>query len=158
MKNIETLVFLKEMSLRGTMSLACALWVSLICVPVFAEVPDTHGNRIAMAERYLATVSMKDMMRDMTLESAKNFQEGVRQDYIRFMNSTIRVEVLERAALASLARHFTVGELRALATFYGSPEGKSTMKKMGVYMADLMPVLTQEMQRAHQLLQGNTKQ
>jgi len=38
--------------------------------------------------------------------------------------------------------------LNALADFYESPEGNSAMKKMGEYMADVMPTLQEEMVRA----------
>jgi hypothetical protein len=36
-------------------------------------------------------------------------------------------------------------ELKALADFYGSPVGKSAMKKFGTYMADVMPDIEAEM-------------
>jgi hypothetical protein len=36
-------------------------------------------------------------------------------------------------------KHFTAEELQALANFYGSPVGKSAMKKFGQFMADAMP-------------------
>jgi uncharacterized protein len=47
-----------------------------------------------------------------------------------------------------MANHFTVGELNALTDFYGSPEGKSAMKKFGAYMSEIMPVIQQEMSHA----------
>jgi hypothetical protein len=49
-----------------------------------------------------------------------------------------------------MVRHFTVRELNALTDFYGSPEGRSAMKKFGAYMADVMPAIQQEMARAIQ--------
>ena len=64
------------------------------------------------------------------------------------MTKHIHVEVLERAALASMAKHFTVDELNALADFYGSREGRSAMKKIGAYIADVMPVIQQNMTKA----------
>jgi hypothetical protein len=123
-----------------------------------ADIPDTHGNRLAAARSYLEVVSMKDMMRDMVAESAKNLPENVRPSYVQYMTKAIRVEVLESTALASMAQHFTVKELKALATFYGSPEGRSAMKKFGAYMADVMPVIQQEMLRAQQQLESQSRQ
>jgi hypothetical protein len=35
------------------------------------DLPDTYGNRIAAAERYLRVASMDDMMRDSIVETAK---------------------------------------------------------------------------------------
>ena len=39
----------------------------------------------------------------------------------------------------SMVKNFTAEELQALANFYGSPVGRSAMKKFGQYMADAMP-------------------
>ena len=116
-------------------------------VVMAGDLPDTYGNRLAAAERYLQVASMKDMMRDLIVETAKNLPEKVRGAYVSLMNEHIRVEILERAALASMAKHFTVDELNALAEFYGSNEGRSAMKKFGAYMGDVMPVIQQEMGR-----------
>jgi hypothetical protein len=115
---------------------------------IAGDLPDTYGNRLVAGERYLNVVSMKDIMRDMILETAKNLPEKVRGVYIALMNKHIDVAMLERVTLASMAKHFTVDELNALADFYSSKEGRSAMKKFGAYMADIMPVLNQEMGRA----------
>lgn len=123
-----------------------------------AEIPDTHGNRLVAARAYLEIVPMREMIRDITFESAKNLPESVRSTYIEYMTTTVRAEVLESVALASMAQHFTVGELQALAAFYGSPLGRSAMKKFGAYTADLMPVIQQEMLRAKQRLESQSRQ
>jgi len=117
------------------------------------DVPDTYGNRLAAAERYLQVVSMKDMMKDMVTATAKNLPQKAVGPYIALMTKQIRVEALERAALAAMAKNFTVGELNALADFYGSKEGRSAVKKFGTYMADVLPVLEQEMERAGKEIQ-----
>ena len=115
-----------------------------------SELPDTYGNRLVAARNYLEVASMKDMVRDMIAETAKNFPEDIRQQYIQYMTKFIRVDVLESTAMASMARHFTLKELNALAAFYGSPEGRSAMKKFGAYMGDLMPIIQQEVLNAQQ--------
>ena len=48
----------------------------------------------------------------------------------------------------AMVKHFTTEELKALADFYGSPVGKSAMQKFGAYMADVMPAIQAEMQKA----------
>ena len=108
------------------------------------DLPDTYGNRMAAAERYLQVVSMKDMMHNTIIETAKNVPEEYRSLYIQLMTKHINVPVIERAALASMTKNFTVEELDALATFYGSKVGQSAMGKFGAYMGDLMPALQQE--------------
>lgn len=137
-----------------------ALFFTVALTVAAAEGSDNHDSRVQAATRYLEVVSMRDLMADMVREGAKNVPPESRQAYIDFMTNTIRVEVLEKAALESMVRHFTAGELNALADFYGSKEGRSAMKKFGVYMADVMPVIQREMIRAIQqaeepVAQGN---
>lgn len=134
--------------------LVSSFWIDVSA----ADIPDTHGNRLAAARHYLEAVPMKDMMRDMVMESAKNLPENVRPAYVQFMTKAIRVDVMEGAALASMAQHFTVKELNALADFYGSAEGRSAMKKFGAYMADVMPMIQQEMLHAQKQLENQSHQ
>jgi hypothetical protein len=47
-----------------------------------------------------------------------------------------------------MVKIFTAQELNALADFYGSPVGKSAMGKFGIYMAEVMPALQQELIQA----------
>lgn len=134
-----------------TLILIIALFVSMGAPYVFAEdIPDTPGNRQAAAERYLSVAPVDSIMKDVIEETAKNLPIGQRQEYVEFMTKYVRIDVLERAFIASMVRHFTVRELHALADFYGSPEGRSAMKKFGVYMADVMPVIEQEIARSLQ--------
>lgn len=131
--------------------LVTGLLLSIASAHLLADgIPDTPGNRQAAAERYLSVVSMESMMKDMIDKTAANLPASQRDEYKAFMTKHVNTAVLERAALASMVRHFTVRELDALTEFYGSPEGRSVMKKFGAYMADITPVLQQEMRRAIQ--------
>ena len=98
---------------------------------------------------------MDSMMRDAIDKTSENLPEGQREPFMEFMTKYIRLNVLERAAVSSMVRHFTVRELNALADFYGSPEGRSAMKKFGSYMADVMPVIQQEISRAIEQYKAN---
>jgi hypothetical protein len=64
------------------------------------------------------------------------------------MTEELDLEQVKDAMVASMVKHFTVGEINALTAFYGSAEGKSVMKKFGLYMADLMPVVQAETNKA----------
>lgn len=112
------------------------------------EREDTTANREAAADRYLNAVSMVAVMQDMIDKTSQRMPLNQRQQFINCMNDYVRVDTLEEAARASMVRHFTAEELNALADFYGSPEGRSAMKKFGAYMADVMPAVRQEMNRA----------
>lgn len=115
---------------------------------IAGETPDTPSDRQAASERYLAVVSVENMMKDIAEKTSENLPAEQREIYVDIMTNYIRISVLERAVIASLVNHFTVRELDALTDFYESPEGRSAMKKIGAYMADVMPVIQQEMARA----------
>lgn len=69
-----------------------------------------------------------------------------------FMRKTLRADFIERISIKSMVKTFTVREINAMAAFYGTPEGQSIQKKMGTYMAEVMPELQQEIGRALQEL------
>lgn len=110
--------------------------------------PDTYGNRVLYAEKYMQVFSMENMMHDVIRESSTNYPEIYRGRYVNLMKKYIDVDVLERAMLAALVKNFTVSELNALANFYGSDVGKSVMKKFGTYMADVMPAIQMQVIKA----------
>ena len=56
-----------------------------------------------------------------------------------------------------MVKHFTADELNAMADFYSSKHGASAMSKFGIYMADVMPILMQEIQRAVRELQSTDR-
>ena len=122
-----------------------------------SELPDTYGNRMAAARKYLDVVSMKDLMRDSINENSKNFPMDLRPVYIKYMLSSVRIEVIEAAALASMAQRFSLEEINALVAFYGSRSGQSVMRKMGNYMGDVMPVIQQELVRSQVMFERDVK-
>lgn len=122
-----------------------------------SELPDTYGNRMAAARKYLDVVSMKDLMRDSINENSKNFPMDLRSVYIKYMLSSVRIEVIEAAALASMAQRFSLEEINALVAFYGSRSGQSVMRKMGNYMGDVMPVIQQELVRSQVMFERDVK-
>lgn len=114
-----------------------------------AQLGDRLEERQAAAERYLAVAPFGRIMKDAIEKSALTLPPEQRESFQMLMTRYVRVDVLEEAAKASMVRHFTARELNALADFYGSAEGRSAMRKFGDYMADVMPVVQQEMARAY---------
>ena len=115
---------------------------------------DTPEARRKAVQIYLTLVPMRDFMRDAVEELAKQVQPSERQDFIALMTKHFRIDVLEKAAAESLAKHLTLKEIKVFIEFMERPEGKSAMAKMKYYMADTMPVVQQEIARALQLLQS----
>jgi hypothetical protein len=119
--------------------------------------PDTPQTRTVAAERYFKAVPFKQLMFEMTEEMAKQVPPERKDDFIKFMNTDIKLDVLESAAKQSFVKNFNVKEINAFAEFMEKPEGKSAMAKMKFYMADVMPVIQQEIARAVQARQAALK-
>jgi hypothetical protein len=125
------------------------LLLPLVLVPAFhASAADSEEERTAAARRYLDVAQMSKITDDMVTELARSIPTEQRGRFLQLMHDALHPDVLEQAALGSMVKIFTADELNALADFYGSPLGRSAMGKFGVYMADVMPVIQQEMFRA----------
>lgn len=119
--------------------------------PSFAVTePDASSTKAQLIDEYFSYIPMKRMLDEMALELSKQLPPARRQVFVDTMANRVRVEVLEQAARESLARHLSVAELRLFVEFIKRPEARSAMDKMKYYMADLMPVVQQEMIRAMQ--------
>jgi len=109
---------------------------------------DTPANRVREADRYLAAVPPSELFSDMATNMAKTMPEAQRQKFLDVMTRDLDVASVSRAMKDGMVKTFSADELKALADFYSSAEGKSAMKKMGVYMADVMPVIQVEVRKA----------
>lgn len=109
---------------------------------------DTPETRRKEAERYLQATPPKELFADMADKMAANFPPDQRARFKTMMTSDLDIPALTKAMTDSMVKHFTTEELKALADFYGSPIGKSAMKKFGDYMADVMPAIQSEMMKA----------
>lgn len=108
---------------------------------------DTPENRRRQAARYLAVTPPKELLADMTEQMMKNLPAERQQMFREAMTKYFDVEAFSTAITEAMVKNFTADELGALADFYGSPLGKSAMKKFGTYMGDVMPAMqTQVMQ------------
>ena len=97
----------KEKTMKKLLLIIFLLNVGLLSV-FAADIPDTPGNRQAAAERYLSVAPLDSMMNDMVEKTAVNLPTGQRKVYVEFMAKYVRIQVLERAVVSSMARHFTV--------------------------------------------------
>jgi hypothetical protein len=111
---------------------------------------DTPENRAKLADEYLKEVPVKDLMDDITERLSATVPENKREEFKSMLTKHFDLDALVAAEKESLAKVFTVGELNAMIQYQSTPEGKSSMKKMGIYMADLMPVIQTELKKAIQ--------
>ena len=138
------------MTLRA---IGLSLIVAMSCAGTAAAQTDTPEARVQAVDRYFKEVSMRDMMAEMVVEVAKQLPPDQRAAFETALLKNLRLEVIETSARQSLARHLTVEEMDTFTEFLKRPAGKSAMGKMKFYMADLMPVVQEEIVRAIKLSQ-----
>ncbi len=121
----------------------------LLTSPALAD-EDTQENRAKEVERYLTLVPVTELMQDMTDSMASTLPLD-QQAFLRtVMTEYFDLELLTDTMKDSMVRNFTVAEIRALADFYEQPVAKSAMKKSSLMMAEIMPVIQREAERAVQ--------
>lgn len=113
---------------------------------------DSDQERVAAARRYQEVADMRTTVDMALVEVANTMGRQERDAYLEHMRKTVRMDVLEKAALDSMVKVFTSEEMNALADFYKTPVGKSALAKFGPYVADLMPAIQDEFVRAMQLM------
>jgi hypothetical protein len=128
---------------------------SLVAVAAFVLItsianaePDTPETRRREAERYLQATPPKVMFEDLADKMAANLPPDQRAQFKAMLTSNLDIPAVTKAMIDSMVKRFTTEELKALADFYGSPIGKSAMKKFGDYMADVMPTMQAEIMKA----------
>ncbi len=112
------------------------------------SLPDNPENRTAMAKRYLEIMPPKDLLRAIASRVVQGLPEKDRKTFMQVMESPELEKTAYRLTLDGLVKNFTVGELNAMVTFYGSPEGQSAVKKFGPLMAEIMPQIMQDVKKA----------
>ena len=121
------------------------------------DISDSAEARLRAAKRYLECVPMTEMIENSINEIAQRMPQEKKDEFSRFMKKSMRADVLATLALESMVKVFTTEELNALADFYGSKVGRAVTNKFGVYMAEIMPVVQQEIIRVLQELQREGK-
>lgn len=119
----------------------------LVSSTAFA-VQDTAENRTREADRYLSVSSPREMFQDVAEQLALNLPPEQREQFKSILTRHLDIEAVTKSMKDSMVKVFTADELAALADFYGSPVGISAMKKMGVYMGELMPTIQAEALKA----------
>ena len=128
--------------------LAVTTFVVLTLSSAAHALDDTPENRRQQADRYLKATPLSDMFNDMAEQGARNLPPAQQSEFKALLTKHLDLESLTQSVNEIIIKHFTADELKALADFYGSPVGKSAMKKFGAYMADAMPIIQAEIIKA----------
>ena len=128
-------------------SIAATAAILLFCSSAWA-LDNTSANRGQQADRYLEAMPAREMLADLIAWETKDLPADAKRDFTHLVTKETDMRPVERAMKKALVKHFTADELKALADLYCSPFGKSAMKKLHVYMADVSPVIQAEVQKA----------
>lgn len=121
-----------------------ALWMPYL----LWAIEDTPDHRAAQAERYLAAVPISEMIQSLAEQMAPPGDVEMRRQFIEAATLHLDIEMVARIMREALVRVYTADELCALADFYSSPAGRSATRKMGHYLAEVMPRLQEEIRKA----------
>jgi uncharacterized protein len=125
--------------------------LSVLSITIIANAQDNCSKEKAEAIiEYLNVNSIDDLMDQMLIEIQRQIPSENREVFATIWKSAFDKNELKEMMVISMCKHFTVMEIIALTKFYSSPEGKSVMKKIPQYMAELMPYLQVINQRAMQ--------
>lgn len=138
----------------GCFSILCFFLIGSLAIA--EDVPDTEGNRLKAARRYIEAVPLTAMYEDMISRLAKEIPEKNRQSFVELMKKEINVLALESMAMVIIANHYNVQEITAMADFYGSELGRSITQKSGACMAQLILAIEQQTNLALQRLASKT--
>ena len=140
----------------------CAILFTMLVVAgtttSIAATEDTPEARAKLVDEYFTYMPMSKMMDEMVQEVSKQIPEPRRAQFIDTLTKNMRFEVIEAAARESIAKHLTVTELEVFVAFIKKPEARSAMDKMKYYMADLLPVIQEELIRASRQAAQDSKQ
>ena len=127
---------------------ASALIIFGLIMPLSANAEDTLASREVAVDRYLKAMPMQKVTDEMLLGMAKTIPPEKQEQFMREMRAVLKIEVMTNISRRAMLKIFTADELNSLADFYSSPHGASAMRKMGPYMAEVMPELMREIKRA----------
>ena len=130
------------------------IYTLVVLTPLFVlgdgkgKLVDSKANRFREAARYLKALPPAEFVGDMIFNMAQNLPLSQRKEFIGKMTQNFDFDAVGKVTMESLVRHLTAEELAALADFYGSPVGKSAMKKITVCMGEMSPHVELELQKA----------
>ncbi|TXH78063.1 MAG: DUF2059 domain-containing protein [Thiothrix sp.] len=126
-------------------------FLSIFAITTLAfALEDNVDNRQSQAQRYLEANPPKAMAQALADQTVSMLPEDKQKPYLEMLTKHLDLEVINQSMQASLVKHFTANELEVLANFYSTPEAQTALAKMDKYMAEVLPVLQNEMLKAQQ--------
>jgi len=113
---------------------------------------DTPENRAKEAARFLAAANTEETLQTLIDSLEKRLPEPQRAYAVKALKENLDVAAYREALLQSAIKTYTAAELKALADFHSSPEGKSAMEKKNAFSAEIkstaIPLVIQAIEKA----------
>ena len=127
-----------------------AVFLLLFCGCVTAPAPE---RAVSAKERYadelMAIVPPEVMFAQLSQLYAQSYASPGKEEkaHANFMRNVDR-DALDTIIRNALLKHFTEAELKALATFYSTPEGRACMAKVAPFAVEVVPACAHEATQA----------
>ena len=127
------------MSKRSLSVCALALALALPAVPAGAQ-----GDRRSAAEAYARIVDYPLLIEKAATQRAAELPASEREAFIEFITDEVDFEMTRFYAISEMVDLFEADELRALASFTATPEGRSALAKLPALGAALNPIVERQ--------------
>ena len=127
-----------------------ALIFLVFCGCATAPVPEKAASaKERYADELIAIVPPEVMFAQLSEPYAQSYASHGKETkaHATFMRQVDR-EALDAIIRNALLKHFTEAELKALATFYSTPEGRACMAKAAPFAAEVFPACAHEATKA----------
>jgi len=128
---------------RSWFAAALALALILPGVPAGAQ-----SDRQAGAEAYARVVDYRLLIEKAAIRRAEELPASERAAFIEFVTDEVDFEMTRFYATGAMVDLFEADELRALASFAGTPEGRSALAKLPALGAILNPIVERQIEDA----------
>lgn len=127
--------------------------VGLVVMGEAAESTDSPEARALAAAEFLAVVPVDEEVHRIIGEIGEHVPEGLRQRFVEHMNDHVDMAYMKQVMRDGLVEALTAAQLKAAATFFGSPEGKVVREKLPLVIDHVMPLIREELMRTARELQ-----
>jgi hypothetical protein len=122
-------------------ALGCALMISAL--PVSAQ-----SDRRSAAEAYARIVDYRLLVEKAADAKAKELPFSSREAFVDFITREVDADMTRFYATSAMVDLFEAEELRALASFATTPEGRSALAKLPALGAILSPIIERQIEDA----------
>ena len=122
---------------------------AVVCALVLVVLPaNAQSGRRAAAESYARVIDYRLIIEKAATERAQDLTASDREAFVDFVTREVDAEMTRFYATSAMVDLFEMEELRALASFAATPEGRSALAKLPALGAILNPIIERQIEDA----------